>query len=162
MGNTRITMLKIIKIEPTLFFVKNNNTLMQAIDVTIDNNSQTVEASIIAKFNSQELITNIGMIEKNGTYRFFMPDIREPISVEFSLKVKDEIQDSINIDWTPRKHWEIFMIPISHHDLGYTDTIERVLRKYCEIYEDVLRFCEETDNWSEESNFRYMTEESWS
>ncbi|MGB9598021.1 MAG: hypothetical protein ACPL7B_17175, partial [Candidatus Poribacteria bacterium] len=44
----------------------------------------------------------------------------------------------------------------------YTDTIERVLNRYCEIYEDVLRFCEETENWSEESKFRYMVEESWS
>ena len=155
-------MPKIIKIEPTLFFVKNNDKLMQAIDITIDNINQAVEASIIAKFNSQELTANIGMIEKKETYRFFMPDIRESIPIEFILKVKDEIHNSISIDWTPRKHWEIFMIPISHHDLGYTDTIERVLRKYCEIYEDVLRFCEETDNWSEESKFRYMTEEAWS
>jgi hypothetical protein len=54
------------------------------------------------------------------------------------------------------------MIPIAHHDLGYTDTIENVLYKYDGFYDDILRFCEETKDWPEESKFRYMVEGTWS
>ena len=54
------------------------------------------------------------------------------------------------------------MIPISHHDIGYTATIEHVLRNYRETYSDVIKFCEETENYPEEAKFRYSVEESWS
>ena len=66
------------------------------------------------------------------------------------------------MSWTPRKHWEICMIPISHHDLGYTATIEHVMRNYRETYNDVIQFCEETENYPDEAKFRYSVEESWS
>jgi hypothetical protein len=53
-------------------------------------------------------------------------------------------------------------VPITHHDLGYTDTIENVLNLYGGFYDDVLRFCEETKDWPEESKYRYTLEGTWS
>ncbi|MFC1716529.1 glycoside hydrolase family 38 C-terminal domain-containing protein [Candidatus Poribacteria bacterium] len=96
------------------------------------------------------------------TYKIAVPDIRDTVSAEFILEVNGKAQDRLSMEWIPRKHWQVHMIPIAHHDLGYTDTIEGVLRKYCRIYEDVLQFCEKTDDWPEESKFRYMAEETWS
>ena len=78
------------------------------------------------------------------------------------LLSENKIEDRLSMSWTPRKHWEICLIPISHHDLGYTNTIERVLQLYCEIYKDVLQFCEETENYPEEAKFRYNAEGAWS
>jgi alpha-mannosidase len=166
-------MLKIAKIDPTVLFTKEHtsfrrvteeqNELTQVVEVTIENKGQAVEASLNVKFRSQELNINLGNIkESTGTYKFYIPDIRETMPVEFTLKANNEIQDRLTMNWIPRKHWEIYMIPISHHDLGYTDTIEHVLRQYCEIYEDVLRFCEETENYPDEAKFRYMVEGAWS
>ena len=156
-------MLKITKVDPTVLYTKENNELMQAIDITIDNIGEAIETVLNIKFYSRELNIYLGNINKGiGTYRFHIPDIRETIPVEFTLKANDETQDRLIMNWTPRKHWEIYMIPISHHDLGYTDTIERVLRKYREIYEDVLQFCEETESYPDEAKFRYMVEGSWS
>ena len=54
------------------------------------------------------------------------------------------------------------MIPIAHHDLGYTATIEQVLRGYDGFYDDILRFCEETADWPDEARFRYQVEGTWS
>jgi alpha-mannosidase len=53
-------------------------------------------------------------------------------------------------------------VPITHHDLGYTDTIENVLNRYDGFYDDVLRFCAETEDWPEESKYRYTCEGTWS
>jgi len=165
-------MLKIAKIDPTVLFTKEHtlfhrvtekqNELTQVVEVTIENKEKAVESALNVKFCSQELNINLGIKEGIGTYKLYIPDIRETIPVEFTLKANNEIQDHLTMNWTPRKHWEIYMIPISHHDLGYTNTIERVLRQYCEIYEDVLRFCEETENYPYEAKFRYMVEGAWS
>jgi hypothetical protein len=54
----------------------------------------------------------------------------------------DRILDTWQADLRPRKHWTVYFVPITHHDLGYTDTIENVLNRYAGFYDDVVRFCE--------------------
>ena len=155
--------LRIKTIEPTVFFVEEKNELLQAVDIVIENTRETVEAGVDAKFGSKERPTDIGKVEQGeGTHRVYVPDVREPMPVEFILKANGKEQDRREVNWEPRKHWQVYMIPIAHHDFGYTHTIEKVLYRYDSIYDDVLRFCEETEDWPFESQFRYMVEESWS
>ena len=161
-------MLRINTIEPTVFFIEEKNELLQAVDISIENTEGTIEASVDVKFGSKERHTDIGKVEQGeDTYRVYVPDICEPMSVEFILKANGSrssltSEDRRKMTWTPQRHWQVCMIPIAHHDLGYTDTIENVLYKYDGFYDDILRFCEETDNWQEESKFRYMVEGTWS
>jgi len=156
-------MLRISKIKPTVFFIEEKNRLLQAVDIVIENTEETVEASIDAKFGSKERHTELGKVDNGeGTYRVYVPDVRESISVEFFLKANGKTQDKKNLTWEPKKHWQVCMIPMAHHDFGYTDTIENVLRQYDGYYENILRFCEETEDWPEESKFRYHVEGSWS
>jgi len=156
-------MLHINKIEPTVFFIKENNELLQAVDIVIENTEETVEAGVDAKFDSKERHIILGKVEQGSrAYRVYIPDIREPVPVEFTLKANGKVQHRREMTWKPQKHWEVCMIPIAHHDLGYTDTIENVLYKYDGFYDDILRFCEETKDWPEESKFRYMVEGTWS
>ena len=156
--------LKIVKIEPTVLFRNGQNGLMQAVDITIDNQKQAVDARLQVKFRSNdELSIDIGTIKAGKeNYRFFVPEVTETIPVEFVLVIADKVQDRLTISWTPRKHWEICMIPIAHHDLGYTNPIELVFRQYRKTYSDVIKFCEETQSYPEEAKFRYSVEESWS
>jgi hypothetical protein len=158
------SMLKIVKVEPTVLFMKEKDGLMQAVDITIENGGQAVEAGLQVKFRSHdELSIDLGTIKSGKeNYRFFVPEVTGTIPVEFAVVVSNKVQNRLSTTWTPRKHWEICWTPISHHDLGYTNTIERVLQQYCGIYGDVLRFCEETDNYPDEAKFRYNIEGSWS
>jgi hypothetical protein len=157
-------MLKIIEVEPTVLFRKEKDGLMQAVDITIENSGQEVDARLQVKFRTHdELSIDLGTIKSGEeNYRFFVPEVSGTIPVEFALVLGGKIQDRLSMTWTTRKHWEICLTPISHHDLGYTNTIERVLQQYCGIYADVLRFCDETANYPDEAKFRYNVEESWS
>lgn len=158
------SMLKIDRVDPTVLFKKGQNGLMQAVDIKIENSGQAVDGQLQIKFLSHDKLNiNIGTIRSGKeNYRFFIPEVSGTVPVEFKLMTGNKVRDQLSMSWVPRKHWEICWTPISHHDLGYTNTIERVLEKYCDIYEDVLRFCEETDNYPDESKFRYSVEGSWS
>lgn len=157
-------MLNIIAIEPTVFYTRENNNLLQMVNITIENTSEALQAGLDVKSPDSTLLNDYIVNIKTGkeVYPIYVPDIRETVSVDFILKANGEVQSRISENWRLRKHWQIYMVPISHHDLGYTETIENVLRNYCGFYEDILRFCEETDAWPEESRFRYMVEETWS
>jgi alpha-mannosidase len=156
--------LKIVKVEPTVLFRKEQNSLVQAVDITIDNQGQAVDAKLQVKFGSRdELSIDPGTIKTGKeSYRFFVPEVTLTTPVEYALVLGEKVQDRLTASWTPRKHWEICMIPIAHHDLGYTNPIELVFRQYRNTYNDVIRFCEETQNYPEEAKFRYSVEESWS
>ena len=156
-------MIHINEIEPTMFFIKEKSELLQAVDISIKNTEEAIESSVDVKFDSKESRIVLGKVEKGeDVYRAYVPDVREPVRAEFVLKADGKVQDRREMNWKPQRHWQVYMIPIAHHDFGYTDTIEGVLRRYDGFYDDILRFCEETEDWSFESKFRYMVEEAWS
>ena len=170
-------MLRINKIEPTPFFIQgtafsvqekvflgqDKNDLLQAVDVYIENTGEPVGVSVDVKIDSEEAHIVLDQVERGeGTYRVYVPDVRELVDASFILKVDGEVKDKHKMTWHPQKHWEVYMIPIAHHDFGYTHTIEKVLDRYAGFYDDILQFCEETEDWPFEARFRYMVEESWS
>lgn len=57
---------------------------------------------------------------------------------------------------------EICFTPITHHDLGYTHTIDELLPLYCRYYDSVLDFCDATAAYPEEAQYRYTVEQFWS
>ena len=158
------SMLKIVKVEPTVLFRNEPDGLMQAVDITINNPGQAVDGKLKVRFRSlKEISSDIGTIKPGeDKYRFFVPDISVVKPVEFVLLTGNTTQDRLSMTWTPRKHWEICMIPIAHHDLGYTAPVAHVIRTYHETYNDAIKFCEETENYPDEAKFRYSVEESWS
>jgi alpha-mannosidase len=158
------SILKIVKVEPTVLFRNGQNGLMQAVDIIINNSGPEAEGQLKVRFRSlKDLSLDIGTIKTGeGRYMVFVPEVTIVKPVEYLLLTADKMQDRLSTSWTPRKHWEISMIPISHHDVGYTATVEHVMRTYCETYSDVIKFCEETENYPDEAKFRYSVEESWS
>jgi len=97
----------------------------------------------------------------DGWYALDVAEVKAPTDVTIALKSgENAAQTTVRVE--PGRHWEVCLVPISHHDLGYTGTIENVLRQYDRFYDDVLRFCDETNDWPEEAKFRYTVEGTWS
>jgi len=155
--------LRFQSIEPTVFFVKEKGNLLQMVEVVVENTSGPAEAGLDIKLGSQETSTDLGKVkEGKAAFQVHVPDIDDPTPVEFALKAGGKLQDRRKMTWQPQRHWKVYFVPITHHDLGYTDTIENVLHKYDGFYDDIARFCEETDDWPEESKYRYTVEQTWS
>ncbi len=155
--------LRLVSVEPTVLFVREKGTILQVVDVTVENTSEAVQASVEVKIDSAQRSTALGEVKKGKTtFKVNIPDMVEATPVEFGLKSSGDVQDHRKITWQPQRHWRVCIVPITHHDLGYTDTIENVLRRYDSFYDDVTRFCDETEDWPEESKYRYTAEGTWS
>ena len=155
--------LRLVSIKPTVFFIKGKDALLQAVEVNIENTSEAIEASLEVRLDRKQRTTALGKVGKGKTtVRAYIPDISKATQAEFILKANGKIQERRNLTWQPKRHWQVFIVPITHHDLGYTDTIENVLNLYDSFYDNVLRFCEETEDWPETSKYRYTLEGTWS
>lgn len=160
---TNMSQIRIKSVEPSVFFVKKDNSLQQVVDVQVENKSQPTEVSLDVTLGSRKWSTVLGQAKKGETvFQTHVPDITEPTPVEFALTVGGKVQDRLKTTWKPGRHWEVCMVPVTHHDLGYTDTLENVLLKYDGFYDNILKFCEETKDWPDESKYRYTIEASWS
>jgi alpha-mannosidase len=155
--------LRLVSIKPTVFFIKDKDALLQVLEVIIENTSEPMEASLEVRLNGKQKTTALGKVEKGkATLRAYIPDIIKAAEAEFILRANEKVQERRKLTWQPKRHWQVYFVPITHHDLGYTDTIENVLNRYDGFYDDVLRFCEETDDWPEASKYRYTLEGTWS
>ena len=155
--------LKFTSIKPTVFFVRKDNNLIQLGEATINNTSQEKEQIALQIRIAGERRREISATVPKGTttVKFTFPNISKPKRATFILTMKGREQDRHSMTWQPQRKWHVYFIPITHHDLGYTDTIENVLNSYAGFYDDILRFCRETDNWPDEAKYRYTAEGAW-
>jgi len=159
----RVATLRLISVEPTVFLEKASNALLQVAEATVENTGDAVEANLQIGLPGSKTAVALGQLGKGrSAVQFRLPEIREPAPIGFVLMVGRVVHDRRTIDWRPQRRWEVCFVPVSHHDLGYTDSLENVLYKYDGFYDDVLRFCEETGDWPEEARFRYTVEGAWS
>ncbi len=154
---------KLTAVKPTVLFARDKENLLQVVEVTVENGNKPQEMSLTVEVGSFTRSVTLG-VERSMKYTssIQVPEVKQPTSARFVLKAGDRVLDMRQVDLRPRKHWTIYFVPITHHDLGYTDTIENVLNRYAGFYDDVVRFCDETKDWPEEAQYRYTLEGTWS
>lgn len=155
--------LELTSIKGTVFFVRKDDVLTQQGEAMIHSSSaEAVNAVLHCEVAGKSTGTVPVTVSQGETVVSFpCPDITEPTPVTFVLTVGGQEQDRHDMTWKPQRKWEVYFVPITHHDLGYTDTIENVLNRYADFYYDILRFCRETDDWPDEAKYRYTAEGAW-
>lgn len=155
--------ITISSIRPTVFFVRENDTLKQMVDICTSNAERVDNLSLKLTYGGGEFDVSLGDFEPGErSTRVPIPDIRESVPVKFSLYSGGELQDETEMQWKPGKHWTTYLVQVSHHDLGYTDLPSNILSEYEAIFDDILAYCRETDDWPEDAKFRYTVEQAWS
>ena len=155
--------LVIQEIKPTVFFIGKEGNLKESMNILIENKADPVRADLEVRLGLKKENFSIERVEKGRrSYRIYLPEIKERMDAEFVLSAKGKVQDKKAVKLEPKRHWNIYLVHLSHHDLGYTDLPTNVLREHDGFMDDVLRFCEETENWSDDAKFRYTVEQSWS
>ncbi len=161
-GNNGDT-LKITEFNPTVFFKKESDQLIQAFDLHLFSNIRSEDAYILVNHRGSETMHRLGQIAAGKTTkRIFLPDSREQRNLDVKLYAGNQLFDEINVEAEPQKHWEVSLIHGSHHDLGYTGIPDRILEEFRSFIYDILDYCDSTSNWPEESKFHFVFENAWS
>jgi alpha-mannosidase len=154
--------LQIAEVSPTVFYVKDGEHLRQVAEVVIENPRAPAAITIEVTVDDRTMPAipaEVPTGRKNVPIR--VPEGIGGRTVVITLKAGSESLRR-EVVWPKQRRWEICLVPITHHDLGYTATIEQVMRSYAGFYDEVLRFCDETADWPEESKYRYTIEGGWS
>ncbi len=155
--------VRIEEIKPTIYFRKTGTNIEQAVDIAIF--SKYSLNSVLLKVDYDDHTFSRKMKDLNAGHqniRFYFPDIRKCTNIRLMLLHSDEKIDEKVIEWVPHKHWEVYIVHGSHHDLGYTDLPNHILKEHKGYIENILEYCELTETWADDSKFHYVFEEAWS
>jgi hypothetical protein len=85
--------------------------------------------------------------------RVFVPEVdsAQPLTVDGTAFLLE-----------PQRKWTVHLIHHSHLDIGYTDPQGTVLAEHLSFLDSCLDLAGQTDDWPEESRFRWAVEALWS
>ena len=87
-----------------------------------------------------------------------------PVSAETTLQVQLEmgnIRQNISATVSPVRHWTVYLVQHSHTDIGYTRSQTEILAEHLRYIDYALDYCDQTDAYPSEAQFRWTCETSW-
>jgi len=150
--------MRIMSAESTVFF-KRDPSLQQRVDIAIANPGADTAVDLTMTGGGVERVITLGPVPTGeSTHHVFVPELKHRTPFRFRIESGEEL----TTDLDPQRHWEVSYIHMSHHDWGYTGIPRDVVAEHIEFMDHVLDWCEETEQWPEESKFRYLCEQAWS
>ena len=85
-------------------------------------------------------------------------------TTEYVAQVQIASRDPVSIPFTlaPIRPWEIFLVQHTHTDIGYTRPQTEILPEHLRYIDQALDFCDQTDHYPVDAQFRWTCETSWS
>ena len=154
--------LLIQSVAPTFLFQRGRDGLVQLAVFHLENAfpqpvSGAVEISVAKTAFREHFRFDPGL--NNMVIR--VPDVRESAVLSIRVYHDDRLQQKASFRWEPIRHWKAYVVQTSHFDLGYTDGRDAIMQKRNEILDLVLDLCTVTDDWPDESQFRWIVEASY-
>lgn len=135
--------------------------LKQLVRISLINEMACSDLDIIIRLQSgkiyKQTISSISLGE--GTYEILIPDIKKTENIVFEVKQGNKILATKTVNWKSQKKWKVYYAAVSHQDLGFETYYQNIRRGVREGNLDLaLKYCRETDDWDEDSKFRWNVE----
>ncbi|PLW97234.1 MAG: glycosyl hydrolase family 38, partial [Marinilabiliales bacterium] len=151
-----VPLVSTIKAKQLKTVTKKNGELFHTIRFNYIHLGDPAEATIQVEQESQNFMLRSGLNEVD----FLIRKVGEPTSVKTVFTVGDKIQKQ-DVQLKPVKEWTVYLVQHSHTDIGYTRAQSEILAEHLRYIDYALDYCDQTDSYSEDAQFRWTCEASW-
>lgn len=92
--------------------------------------------------------------------RVHIPAVSSPTSVQYRLEVGNSQWEG-QLQLEPVRKWVVSFVHHTHTDIGYTRSQTDILAEHLRYIDYALDYCDLTDDYPSESQFRWTCEASW-
>ncbi len=142
--------------EPVLFH--KNGKLVQSVLVEIIYMGRPAKASIHIDGN-KAFQTSLDLGFKS--LRVPVLPVEDDTILEAEVVIEDETVRKDTLYLQPVQKFEIYLLPHSHYDVGYTELQTEVEHKHWRYFEQAIEMSRKTDSYPEGSQFRWNIEVLW-
>jgi hypothetical protein len=148
-----------LQVKLSHLFTQKGNQLQQILLVNVpdDKPGATVEA-LIGKRSEKFELDQVQKIQ--GQYYLPITPVDQAEQAYFRWRAGNQTGETF-LTVNPVRRWQIFLVHNSHQDPGFLDLPSKLRQRFLPYIDDAMRFCEETSQWPEESQFRWNIEVSY-
>jgi len=145
-------------IETTVLFHKVKEKLFQVAKLKLNDNTGSEPIKLTLKTHGWKKEYDMAY-DKNepNLFDIDIPPIEKDTKCRATLEIKDKKLEKDIILKTHRK-WEVHIQNFTHTDIGYTDLPSRVAKSYVKAMKSIIRFCDETRDFDDDSKYRWNVE----
>ena len=129
----------------------------QLLLLEISHFGQPTKVKIEVENNSLEKELQTGY----NQFYFGVTPASSPKKIKATIKREARILFSVEAEQQPVKMMEIWLLPHSHLDIGYSDYQPIVEKKHWENYEKAINLAEKTQAYPPEARFKWNVEQLW-
>ena len=142
---------------PIRGLVKRNGQLMQPVQITVHHSG--ADATAVTKLNGVEADKRT-LSEGQNTFQVLTEPVSAPQDVSVTVAVGDKA-DSAIVKLQPVRKVLVYILPHSHHDLGYTDLQSKIEEKQMHNITLGIDLARKTASYPEGSQFVWNLEVLW-
>jgi len=148
-----------LEAKPLQLLERRDNRLQQSLKVTLDYPyAENAEATLRAEgLNPVPVHLQPG----SQTIDLSVAAVNSPTSLVLKLEVAGQTAAATTVPLKPVRKWEIYLLPHSHVDIGYTALQADVEKKQDSNLETGMRLARATANYPEGARFKWNVEVLW-
>ncbi len=89
-----------------------------------------------------------------------LPKVEKSKTIGYKLQI-DDFTDEGEITVSPVRKWQVNFVQHTHTDIGYTRPQTEILAEHLRYIDYALDYCDNTDNYPDNSKFRWTCEAAW-
>jgi hypothetical protein len=144
-------------VEPTIFYQRRNGTLLERVDLLVRSQRPLHSGYAELEVAGRRYRNDIALRNDFGEVResFWVPEFAAGTAAHVRLRV-DGHGASLMQTIDPQKKWTLYLVPLVHLDLGYSDYQAKIAAIHSRILDEAMGMMEK------HPSFRYSTDGSWS
>jgi len=149
------------KLSPVLFknapvlFKEGNKSFQQVLAFC----KYEKDGKIVFKASGREMKADLK--KGNNTFLLTVPSVTKPEKISIYVRRDNLAAEKYNVQISPAKKWEIYLVQHTHTDIGYTRSQDEVINDHLQYIDMALDYCDQTDMYPDAAKFRWTCEASW-
>ena len=139
--------------------MQENGRLVQLVEISVHHNYAEPTAAVlkIAGFDPVPIELKLGgQVAKTS-----IPEVKQETSAKVVLEVNGKPVVTSDLLLKPVRHWEMYFLPHSHVDIGYTHVQTEVEQAHWKYFQMAIEIAKKTADYPPEARYKWNSEVMW-
>ncbi len=147
-----------ITISPLQAIMKKGDEKFQPVNMSIVYMGKPVEALVKVEGMPDFIIPLNTMYNR---FQVHVPVVDTPRKLRLRVRIEGNDVLNTHVMIHPVRKFTVYMVQHTHTDIGYTRPQTEILPEHLRYIDYALDFCDQTDDYPDDSKFRWTCEASW-
>ena len=139
--------------------MQENGRLVQPVEIFVHHNYAEPTAAVVKIAGSDPVPIELKLGRQVA--KASVPEIKQETSAKVVLEVNGQPVVTSDVLLKPVRHWEMYFLPHSHVDIGYTDVQAEVERIHWRHFQMAIDIARKTADYPPEAQYKWNTEVMW-